>query len=134
MGSAPAPGCSSTRPRVESPHSRRGRRESHARRVCSPSIFVRPKPMFVRQTSGHFTTLTEKIIVRHERYFFTISQQKPGKRNFFENVFYDLSRGSLPTLRSTATEDGWRRRVSQQKPGKCYFGEFFLTADYVDGR
>jgi hypothetical protein len=33
-------------------------------------------------SSGHFTTLAGKISVRHERYFFAISQQKPGKRYF----------------------------------------------------
>jgi hypothetical protein len=41
-----------------------------------------PEPMFVRQTSGHFSKKMGTISVRHERYFFTISQQKPGKRNF----------------------------------------------------
>ena len=30
----------------------------------------------------HVTSPTGKIIVRHYPYFFTISKQKPGKRNF----------------------------------------------------
>jgi hypothetical protein len=37
---------------------------------------------FLLRASGHFTTSAGKNIVRHYRYFFTISQQKPGKRNF----------------------------------------------------
>jgi len=44
------------------------------------------EPMIVCQSSGHFTTLAGEPIVRHYRYFFTISQQKPGKRNF--GIFY----------------------------------------------
>jgi len=41
----------------------------------------------VRQSSGHFSREKERFIVRHYRYFFTISQQKPGKRNFCEKMF-----------------------------------------------
>jgi hypothetical protein len=37
---------------------------------------------FLLRASGYFTTLAGEIIVRHERYFLTISQQKPRKRNF----------------------------------------------------
>jgi len=44
--------------------------------------------MFVGQTSGHFSRPKGRIIVRHYRYFFTISQQKPGKRNFCEKYFF----------------------------------------------
>jgi len=44
--------------------------------------------MFVCQTFGHFTSPQGKSIVRHYRYFFTISQQKPGKCNFLERRFY----------------------------------------------
>jgi len=40
--------------------------------------------MFVRQTSEHFSRPEGRFIVRHYRYFFTISQQKPGKRYFGE--------------------------------------------------
>jgi hypothetical protein len=42
--------------------------------------------MFVRQTSGYFSRERGEIIVRHYRYFFTFSQQKPGKRNFGEKI------------------------------------------------
>jgi len=55
-----------------------------ARKMPALHQFVRPpafakgyggrKPMIVRQSSGHFTTLAGKIIVRHYRYFFAISQ------------------------------------------------------------
>jgi hypothetical protein len=38
--------------------------------------------MIVRQSSGHFSREKGTISVRHYRYFFWISQQKPGKRNF----------------------------------------------------
>jgi len=41
-----------------------------------------PELMFVGQTSGHFSRKKGELIVRHYRYFFTISQQKPGKRYF----------------------------------------------------
>jgi len=40
--------------------------------------------MIVRQSSGHFSRPKGKLSVRHYRYFFMISQQKPGKRNFGE--------------------------------------------------
>jgi hypothetical protein len=45
--------------------------------------------MFVRQTSGHFTSQKGKLIVRHERYFLTISQQKTGKRYFGEKKIFN---------------------------------------------
>jgi len=51
---------------------------------------VRPEPMFVRQTSGHYSREKGGIIVRHYPYFFTISQQKAGKRNFHTKYFLPL--------------------------------------------
>jgi hypothetical protein len=42
--------------------------------------------MIVRQSSGHFSREREIVSVRHERYFLTISQQKPGKRYFGEKI------------------------------------------------
>jgi len=38
--------------------------------------------MIVWQSCGHFSRPKERFIVRHYRYFFTISQLKPGKRYF----------------------------------------------------
>jgi hypothetical protein len=38
--------------------------------------------MIVRQSSGDFSIPKGEIIVRHYRYFLTISQQNPGKRYF----------------------------------------------------
>jgi hypothetical protein len=43
--------------------------------------------MFVDQTSGDFSRERGKVRVRHERYFLSISQQKPGKPNFLEKYF-----------------------------------------------
>jgi hypothetical protein len=37
---------------------------------------------------GHFTSPEGKTIVRHERYFLTISQQKPRKRYFGEKKIF----------------------------------------------
>jgi len=45
---------------------------------------TRMLPMIVRQSSGHFSREKGRIIVRHYRYFLTISQQKPGKRYFLK--------------------------------------------------
>jgi len=40
--------------------------------------------MIAGQSLGHFSREKGGIIVRQYRYFFTISQQKPGKRYFGE--------------------------------------------------
>jgi hypothetical protein len=50
----------------------------------SPNRLGRLKPMISGQSSGHFSREMGKVSVRHERYFFTISKQKPGKRYFCE--------------------------------------------------
>jgi hypothetical protein len=90
-------------------------------RVRSPNLFVRPNPMFVHQTSGHFSREVRKVNVRYYRYFLVKTQQKAQNPNFHKKCF---SRPAAPkpcTLRSIPTKDGWRRRVSQQKAGKANF-------------
>jgi hypothetical protein len=47
-----------------------------------PFQLVRRKPMFVRQTSGHFSREKGGVRGSGERYFFANSQQKLEKRNF----------------------------------------------------
>jgi hypothetical protein len=51
-------------------------------------------PMIVGQSSGHFSRPEERFSVRHYRYFFTISQHKPRKRNFHKKYFFDTNRNS----------------------------------------
>src|SRR5580698_6404696 len=54
--------------------------------------------MIVRQSSGDFSRERGRVRGSHYRYFLTISQQKPGKRNFGDFLFLGL-----------ATEAGLRR-------------------------
>jgi len=42
-----------------------------------------------RISSGQFSREMGKVSVRHYRYFFTISQQKPGKRYFREKKDFE---------------------------------------------
>jgi hypothetical protein len=57
--------------------------------VCA--IHLRPFFLFpfafLLRASGHFSREREIVSVRHYRYFFTISQQKPEKRNFGGKFF-----------------------------------------------
>src|SRR5580704_14046214 len=43
-------------------------------------------------TYAQFLTTAAKVSVRHYRYFFTISQQKPGKRYFCSKFIFEVRR------------------------------------------
>jgi hypothetical protein len=57
--------------------------------------------MIVRQSSWDFSREKGEASVRHYRYFFTISQQKAGKRNFGEKKIFN--HGLTPMNRMTDT-------------------------------
>jgi len=52
-----------------------------------PRQFVRPEPMFVRQTSGHFSRPKERFIVRHYRYFLRFPNKNPENATFGKKTF-----------------------------------------------
>jgi hypothetical protein len=63
-----------------------------------PFQFGWRKPMIGWQSSGHFSREKGRVSVRHERYFLTISQQKPGKRYFCEKKFLNRLAPGPPFL------------------------------------